>query len=77
MVSEKRRAWYHFVTTLCAIVGGVFVVAGMVDGLVHGSHALLRKKLDLGATLNPPPPFSPLAYTPLCFERVWVLRPTP
>lgn len=56
VVGEKRRAWYHFVTTLCAIVGGVFVVAGMLDGLVHGSHALLKRKLDLGVPRAPSPP---------------------
>ena len=60
VVGEKRRAWYHFVTTLCAIVGGVFVVAGMLDGLVHGSHALLRRKLDLGAAPAPRPSASHL-----------------
>ena len=98
--TEKQKAWYHFITTLCAIVvsavlaplqqppmglrepwivpgsksdrrlqggkqdrthngskivptaadsqGGVFVVAGMVDGLLHSGHRLLAKKLELG-----------------------------
>jgi thiol-disulfide isomerase/thioredoxin len=47
-VTEKRKPFYHFITTLCAIVGGVFVVAGIIDGLLHSSHRLLAKKLDLG-----------------------------
>ncbi|BDA51659.1 probable endoplasmic reticulum-Golgi intermediate compartment protein [Coccomyxa sp. Obi] len=47
LVSEKPRAWYHFVTTTCAIIGGVFTVAGIVDGLVH-TGARLAKKVELG-----------------------------
>lgn len=38
---------YHFVTTTCAIIGGVFTVAGIVDGLVH-TGARLAKKVELG-----------------------------
>jgi len=37
IVAEKRRAWYHFVTTTCAVVGGVFTVAGILDGIFHTS----------------------------------------
>ncbi len=47
IVSEQSRPWYHFVTTTSAIVGGVFTVAGIVDGLVH-TGASMAKKLDLG-----------------------------
>lgn len=47
LVTEKRKAFYHFITTLCAIVGGVFTVAGIVDGLLHQS-VQLAKKIDLG-----------------------------
>ncbi|CAL5224040.1 g6662 [Coccomyxa viridis] len=47
LVSEKHRAWYHFITTTCAIIGGVFTVAGIVDGLVH-TGARFAKKVELG-----------------------------
>jgi thiol-disulfide isomerase/thioredoxin len=47
-VSEKHKAWYHFITTLCAIIGGVFVVAGIIDGLLHSGHRMIAKKLELG-----------------------------
>ena len=47
MVTEQRKAFYHFITTLCAIVGGVFTVAGIVDGLLHQT-VNLSKKLELG-----------------------------
>lgn len=52
MVTEKRKAFYHFITTLCAIVGGVFTVAGIVDGLLHQS-VKLAKKIDLGKQVGP------------------------
>ncbi len=47
VVTEQRKAFYHFITTLCAIVGGVFTVAGIVDGLLHQT-VNLSKKLELG-----------------------------
>eukprot|EP00600_Ochromonadales_sp_CCMP1393_P000950 CAMPEP_0174978192 /NCGR_PEP_ID=MMETSP0004_2-20121128/14050_1 /TAXON_ID=420556 /ORGANISM="Ochromonas sp., Strain CCMP1393" /LENGTH=375 /DNA_ID=CAMNT_0016229503 /DNA_START=137 /DNA_END=1264 /DNA_ORIENTATION=+ len=31
---EKRGGWLHFVTSLCAIVGGAFSVMGLVDTLI-------------------------------------------
>ena len=43
VVTEQRKAFYHFITTLCAIVGGVFTVAGIVDGLLHQSVNLAKK----------------------------------
>lgn len=47
VVREKRKAFYHFVTTLCAIIGGIFTVAGIVDGVFHTS-VRLAKKVELG-----------------------------
>ncbi len=42
--TERRPSLAHFLTSLCAIVGGVFTVASFVDALVyHGSRALKRK----------------------------------
>jgi len=45
---EKKQAFYHFVTNLCAIVGGVFTVAGIVASLMDKSINLMRKKQELG-----------------------------
>lgn len=42
IVAEKGRAWYHFLTTTCAVVGGVFTVAGICDGLLHTSVRAAR-----------------------------------
>ena len=33
--SERRPTFTYFLTSLCAIVGGVFTVAGIVDSLVY------------------------------------------
>ena len=51
VVSERRKAFYHFITTLCAIVGGVFTVAGILDGVLHQS-VNLAKKMELGKQVS-------------------------
>ena len=47
-LTESRRSLTHFLTGVCAIVGGVFTVAGMVDGMLYQSQRALKKKMDLG-----------------------------
>lgn len=47
VVKEVRRAWYHFLTTSCAIIGGVFTVAGILDAILYQSMQL-AKKVHLG-----------------------------
>ena len=47
-MTERQRSFAHFLTGLCAIVGGVFTVAGMVDGFLYHSTRALKKKIDLG-----------------------------
>ena len=44
---EQPRHWYKFVTTLCAVLGGVFTVAGIVDAILHSTFRMARK-MDLG-----------------------------
>ncbi|KAJ3703094.1 hypothetical protein LUZ61_006799 [Rhynchospora tenuis] len=46
---EEKRSFLHYLTNLCAIVGGVFTVAGIVDSFIyHGQKAIKKKKIDLG-----------------------------
>lgn len=46
-LSEHRRSFMHFLTSVCAIIGGVFTVAGMIDATIH--HTLRRwRKNRLG-----------------------------
>jgi hypothetical protein len=45
---ERRKSFTHFLTGVCAIVGGVFTVAGIVDSLIYHSLRSLQKKVELG-----------------------------
>ena len=47
-VKTSFTSSYHFVTQLCAIVGGVFTVAGMVAASVESGLASLKQKESLG-----------------------------
>jgi len=47
VVKEEKKAFYHFVTTVCAIVGGVFTMAGILDSGVY-TAVNLAKKIELG-----------------------------
>lgn len=38
-----RQPFYHFVTTVCAVVGGAFTVAGIVDSMVFTAAEIFRK----------------------------------
>ena len=46
--SSKSKSFGHFATGLCAIIGGVFTVAGLIDKLFYSTNKLLKEKLDLG-----------------------------
>ena len=47
VVKEQKRQWYHFLTTTCAIIGGVFTVCGILDGLSFSAYKVM-KKVELG-----------------------------
>lgn len=47
VVKEEVKEIYKFVTSLCAIIGGVFTVAGILDSLVH-QGVRIAKKIELG-----------------------------
>ena len=48
IVSEKLKPFYHFITSVCAIAGGVFTVAGLMDSVGYNTAKALKKKVDLG-----------------------------
>ena len=48
-ISTKSRAWYDFVTSLCAIIGGTFTVLGFVDSILH---KLLKPKFSIPGSVN-------------------------
>ena len=47
LVTEGGKPWYHFLTTTCAIIGGVFTVAGILDAILYTSMKM-AKKVQLG-----------------------------
>lgn len=48
IVTEKMKPFYHFVTAVCAVVGGVFTVAGILDSMAYTTAKTFKKKIDLG-----------------------------
>ncbi|KAI9315741.1 ERGIC and golgi 3 [Dichotomocladium elegans] len=48
---EERSSFTSFLTGVCAIVGGIFTVAGLFDRIVYRAERALKKKMDLGKTL--------------------------
>lgn len=40
---ERRKPLYHFITTVCAIVGGTFTVAGIIDSMIFTASELFKK----------------------------------
>jgi hypothetical protein len=45
IVEEHRQAFYKFITTVCAIIGGVFTIAGMLDSGVYTVANLAKVRL--------------------------------
>ena len=47
-IAEARASLLHYLTNLCAIVGGVFAVSGLLDGAVHTGERIIRRKMQMG-----------------------------
>ncbi|KAH7675661.1 COPII vesicle protein [Dioscorea alata] len=47
LVTEVPKSFSHFITNVCAIIGGVFTVAGILDSILHNAIRLI-KKVELG-----------------------------
>ncbi|KAJ2471208.1 ER-derived vesicles protein erv46 [Coemansia sp. RSA 2131] len=46
--TEHQRSLGSFLTSVCAIVGGIFTVARLVDGVVFRAERVLSQKRQLG-----------------------------
>ncbi|XP_071633172.1 endoplasmic reticulum-Golgi intermediate compartment protein 3 isoform X1 [Temnothorax longispinosus] len=46
--TEKAKSFGHFATNTCAIIGGVFTVAGLIDSLLYHSVRAIQRKIELG-----------------------------
>ncbi|KAK6934406.1 Thioredoxin domain [Dillenia turbinata] len=47
LITENQKSFSHFITNVCAIIGGVFTVAGILDSILHNTMRLV-KKIELG-----------------------------
>ncbi|CAL0322707.1 unnamed protein product [Lupinus luteus] len=47
LITENQKSFSHFITNVCAIIGGVFTVAGILDSILHNTVRLM-KKVELG-----------------------------
>ena len=48
VLNERRIPLYHFLTSVCAIIGGVFTVIGLFDSVMFFGLGTLAKKTELG-----------------------------
>ena len=44
VVSQERKPAYRFLTSACAIIGGVFTVIGLLENILHHGAAAISKK---------------------------------
>jgi len=51
LVREERESFAAFLTQICAIIGGVFTVTGLVDGLVYHGADLVSRKMEIGKAI--------------------------
>eukprot|EP00198_Chlamydomonas_reinhardtii_P004228 XP_001693564.1 predicted protein [Chlamydomonas reinhardtii] len=47
-IVEHGSSFLSFLTSVCAIVGGVFTVSGIVDAFVYTGTRMIKKKMELG-----------------------------
>ena len=45
---EERRSFFTFITSACAIVGGLFTISGIVDSTIYAGQMAVRKKSGMG-----------------------------
>lgn len=48
VVAEQVTSLATFLTRICAIIGGVFTVTGLLDGALYYGGATLRRKMEIG-----------------------------
>ncbi|KAJ1392058.1 Endoplasmic reticulum vesicle transporter, C-terminal [Sesbania bispinosa] len=46
--TEEHVSFLHFLTNVCAIVGGVFTVSGILDSFIYHGQKAIKKKMELG-----------------------------
>ncbi|MBA0566418.1 hypothetical protein Golob_011239 [Gossypium lobatum] len=46
--AEQHVSFLHFLTNVCAIVGGVFTVSGILDSFIYHGQKAIKKKMEIG-----------------------------
>ncbi|KAG0479992.1 hypothetical protein HPP92_010623 [Vanilla planifolia] len=46
--TEENKSLVHLLTSICAVLGGVFTVAGIFDSFVFHGHQAIKRKMQLG-----------------------------
>ncbi|KAH7531127.1 hypothetical protein JRO89_XSUnG0017100 [Xanthoceras sorbifolium] len=46
--TEEHVSFLHFLTNVCAIVGGVFTVSGILDSFIYHGQKAIKKKMEIG-----------------------------
>jgi hypothetical protein len=45
-LEERQQSLSHFLVSLCAIIGGVYTVASLVDSFIYNSSKAVRRKME-------------------------------
>ncbi|ERM94188.1 hypothetical protein AMTRI_Chr04g188610 [Amborella trichopoda] len=45
---ETHVSFLHFLTNVCAIVGGIFTVSGIIDSFIYHGQRAIKKKMEIG-----------------------------
>ncbi|KAK6253251.1 hypothetical protein QUC31_014971 [Theobroma cacao] len=45
---EEHISFLHFITNICAVIGGIFTVAGIIDSFVYHGQRRMKKKMEIG-----------------------------
>ncbi|ONK74014.1 uncharacterized protein A4U43_C03F1910 [Asparagus officinalis] len=46
--TEEHVSFLHFLTNVCAIVGGIFTVSGILDSFIYHGQRAIKKKMEIG-----------------------------
>ena len=46
--TQYKESMLHFIIQICAIIGGIFSVTGIIDALVHKSVVAILRKANMG-----------------------------
>ncbi|XP_061982336.1 uncharacterized protein LOC133702128 isoform X1 [Populus nigra] len=45
---EEHISFLHFMTSVCAIIGGIFTIAGIIDSFIYYGQRAITKKVGIG-----------------------------